>query len=294
MADWEHLRHFAALASGGSLSAAARVLGVEHATVARRISALEESLGLKLVDRRGRRLTLTAEGHRIAEIITRMETDAREIDRVADGVRSEPKGWVTISAPPAFAAAVLAEPLVALQRRHSGLRINIVGEIRSASLDRREADIAVRLSRPEEGDLSILKLGQIAFEPYANKAYLQQTAESDWCFIGYDAPLDRSAQHHALEEMAAGRRFALLASTLEIQLAAVRTGGGIAMLPDFLTRTEKGIVRVRPDAPPLLRDVWLVVHTDLKNAAPVRAVIDALRATSPRHIPGTIGDAGIK
>lgn len=292
MADWEHLRHFAALASSGSLSAAARMLGVEHATVARRISALEESLGLKLVDRRGRRLTLTMEGHRVAEIITRMESDALEIDRVADGARSEPKGWVTISAPPAFTAAVLVEPLVALQQRHPGLRINILGEIRSASLDRREADIAVRLSRPEEGDLSILKLGQIAFEPYASVTYLQQTAEPDWCFIGYDAPLDKSAQHHALEEMAAGRRFPLLASTLEIQLAAVRAGGGIAMLPDFLAGTEKAIIRVRPDAPPLLRDVWLVVHADLKNAAPVRAVIGALQASFARRAVDKTGNAG--
>jgi DNA-binding transcriptional LysR family regulator len=286
MMDWEHLRHFAALATSGSLSAAARMLGVEHATVARRISALEESLGLKLVDRRGRRLTLTVEGHRVAEIIGRMESDALEIGRVADGLRAEPKGWVTISAPPAFAAAVLAETLVALQRNHPGLRINLLGETRSASLNRREADIAVRLSRPEESDLSIFKLGHIAFEPYASAAYLQQVAEPDWCFIGYDAPLDTSAQHHALEEMAAGRRFNLLASTLEIQLAAVRAGGGIAMLPDFLVEAEKAIVRVWPHMTPLLRDVWLGVHTDLKNAVPVRAVISALQASFSRRPAG--------
>lgn len=223
-----------------------------------------------------------------------METDALEIDRIAGGVRSEPKGWVKISAPPAFAAAVLADPLVALQWRHPGLRIDIVGEIRNASLDRREADIAVRLSRPEDGDLSILKLGQIAFEPYASATYLQQTTESDWCFIGYDAPLDGTAQNHALEEMAAGRRFMFLASTLEIQLAAVRAGGGIAMLPDFLAETEKAIVRARPDASPLLRDVWLVVHADLKNAAPVRAVIGALQASFSRHAAGKVGNAGIR
>ncbi|WP_082496593.1 LysR family transcriptional regulator [Aminobacter sp. DSM 101952] len=283
--DWEHLQHFAALANSGSLSGAARLLGVEHATVARRVAALEKSLGLKLVDRRGRRITLTSEGHRIFNIVARMEVGALEIQRVAGGVQSEPKGQVTISVPPAFAAAVLMPHLVALQQRHSGLKLNIIGEIRNASLERREADIALRLSRPEQGDLTIVRLGQIEFEPYASATYLQETAESDWCFIGYGHLIDQAVQQHALESLAAGRRFTLLASTIELQLAAVRAGAGIAMLPSFLTGNEGGIIRIYPDINPVLRDVWLVVHTDLKDAAPIRAVIDALRSAFPSSRP---------
>src|SRR5262249_38816065 len=121
--NWDDLRHFAALATAGSLSAAARVLGVEHATVARRIATLEEVLGLALVDRRGRRWTLTVEGERIAAIAERMENNALAIRRAADGARSELIGMVTISAPSALAAEYLTAPLVALHAQHPGLMI---------------------------------------------------------------------------------------------------------------------------------------------------------------------------
>ena len=274
--DWENLRHFAALAATGSLSGAARQLGVEHATVARRISSLEAALGVKLVDRRGRRLILTADGDRIAAITERIELDAQAIGRVADGARSELKGKVTISAPPALAAAMLTVPLVELQKGNPGLTIHLVGEVRSVALERREADIAVRLSRPEDGDLTVMKLGEIVFHPYASAAYLAETPEAEWCFIGYDAPMDRSVQQLALEELAAGRRLAFQASTSEIQHAAVLAGAGIAMLPDFVVAAETSLVRVRQDSPPLVRDVWLVVHTDIKGAALIRTVVKAI------------------
>ncbi|PZO63918.1 MAG: LysR family transcriptional regulator [Paracoccus denitrificans] len=275
--DWENLRHFAALAATGSLSGAARQLGVEHATIARRIAALEAALGLKLVDRRGRRVTLTADGDRIAAITERIELDAQAIERVADGARSELTGKVTISAPPALAAAMLTAPLVELQKGNPGLTIRLVGEVRSVALERREADIAVRLSRPEDGDLTVMKLGEIVFHPYAGAAYLAETPEADWCFIGYDAPMNRSVQQCTLEEFAAGRRFAFETSTSEIQHAAVLAGAGIALLPDFLVAAETSLVRVPQGTPPLVRDVWLVVHTDMKGAALIRTVIKALK-----------------
>lgn len=107
MADWENLRYFAALAQAGTLSGAARQLHVEHATIARRIAALETELNLKLVDRRGRRLSLTVDGERIAALVEHMEKDAQAIDRAAESARSELTGDVTISAPPALAAAML-------------------------------------------------------------------------------------------------------------------------------------------------------------------------------------------
>jgi DNA-binding transcriptional LysR family regulator len=129
--DWEDLRHFAAFAASGSLSAAARRLGVEHATVARRIAALEMRLDLKLIDRRGRRLALTADGRRIAAVTDRMETDINAIDRIASGARSDLSGEVTISAPSAYAAAILATPLARLRKRHPDLRVRLLGEARS-------------------------------------------------------------------------------------------------------------------------------------------------------------------
>ncbi|MEA1650020.1 LysR family transcriptional regulator [Nitrospirillum sp. BR 11164] len=270
--DWEDLRHFAALATGGTLSAAARALGVEHATVARRVAALEQALGLKLVDRRGRRLALTAEGERIAAVADRMARDARTVRRLADGARSDIAGTVTISAPPALAVLLLAPVLATLRRRHPALTLTLLGEVRSASLERREADIAVRMSRPTEGDLTARKLAPLPFHLYATPAYLAATAPGNWAFIGSAAPLDRSPQQQVLEGLAAGRPTVFQGNTVEIQQAAAASGMGVALLPDFMAADDPRLAAV-PGPPVLSRDMWLVVHSDMKASAPIRATL---------------------
>lgn len=276
--NWDDLRHFSALASAGSLSAASRLLGVEHATVARRVTSLEEHLGVQLIDRRARRWKLTNEGERIAAIADRMETEVQAVRRAADGARSELSGTVTISAPPALTLAFLTAPLVDLQTRHPGLTIKIIGEARTASLDRGEADIAIRLSRPEGGDLMITKLGQMDFRLYASPDYLASTKDEAWRFIGYGGPAASAPQQAAIEQFAGARPFAFCASSLEIQQAAARCGGGITALPDFMARSDVGLALVAPEVL-VSRDIWFVVHNDLRRSGPVKAILDALRAT---------------
>lgn len=275
--DWTDLNHFAVLARAGSLSAAARRLGVEHATVARRVTALESSLGVALVDRRGRRWKLTPDGERIAAIADRMESEAQAVKRAAGGARADLAGLVRVSAPPALALAHLAKPLVALQRRHPALSIRLTGESRTASLDRGEAELAVRLSRPDRGDLTMVKLGQMAFGLYAGAGYLARTAEASRCFVGYDGGDGRTPQQAALESYAKGRRFSFHANSLEIQHALVAAGAGIAALPEFMARTDRKLVPVAPRQKPIMRDIWLVVHSDLRRAAPVRAVMQCIQ-----------------
>lgn len=275
--NWDDLRHFSALACAGSLSAAARSLGVEHATVARRIASLEEHLGVPLVDRRGRRWTLTPDGERIAAIADRMDREARAVQRTADGVRHDLCGTVTVSAPPALAVAVLTLPLVDLQKSHRGLTIKIIGEARLASLDHSEADIAVRLSRPEDGDLTITKLGKMGFRLYASPEYLAVTNEENWRFIGSDGPLARAPQQTAIEDFAEGRPFSFYGNSLEIQQAAARAGAGIATLPDFMGMSDTGLVSVPPNKPLIDRDIWLIVHSDLTRSAAVRAISQRLK-----------------
>ncbi|MFA6266184.1 MAG: LysR family transcriptional regulator [Pseudolabrys sp.] len=284
MTDWEDLRHFAALAQCGSWSAAARLLRVEHATVARRVAALERDLKLKLVDRRGRRLELTVAGQQMVPLVERIQRATEIIDRAAVGARAGVEGVVTLSAPPTLAAAILVQPMVALSARHPGLRIQIVGETRRASLDRREADIAIRLSRPTEGDLTVVKLGEIVFRLYASPAYLAATQPADWKFIGYDKDMEAAAHQAALLRYMAGRPFALRVSTADIQLAAARIGGGIVMLPDFMAADDDQLVLAAPNEPSIIQGVWLLVHTDMKNAAPIRVVAQELREHVTRRL----------
>lgn len=281
MFDWENLRYFAALARSGTLLGAARLLGVEHATVARRVAGLEAQMGVKLVDRRGRRILLTAEGERVARLADRMSEDALAIERVRLAAGAPLAGDVRISAPPAFAAARLVEPLVRLRQKHPDINVIIVGETRYASLDRREADIAVRMTRPEQGDLTVTKLLEVTFGFYASPAYLACAPEEDWSFIAYDETMTTSPQHQRLLAVANGRRVTVRASTLEFQVATARAGGGVAFFPSFMLAGVDDLVEVIREPVPLKREVWLVVHSDIRNVPIIRAVMDALKGLEP-------------
>jgi DNA-binding transcriptional LysR family regulator len=276
MPDWENLKSFAALARSRTLSGAARLLAVEHATVARRIAALEEDLGLRLVDRRGRQLFLTSAGKRIADLVGQMDAQAQAIERAANGERTDIAGQVTVSATPALATTMLAEPIVTLRRSHPGLSIRILSETRYSSLNHREADIAVRLSRPTEGDFTASKVGVVTFHLYGSRAYLETTTASDWTFIGYDETLEGAPQQVAVRRLAVDKPLALRSNAVELQLALVRAGGGVAALPDFIAAGDPVLSRARRDEI-AKREVWLVFHTDLKSSAPVRTVATCLR-----------------
>lgn len=273
--DWDNLRYFAALAAGGSLSAAARVLDVEHATVARRIAALEAELDLKLVDRRARRLTLTPDGERIAAIAARMEQETQAARRTASGARATLSGTVTISAPPALAAALLAPPLVALRDKHPSLAIHLHGELRDASLDRREADIALRLSRPTAGDLTIRKIAEMVFRFYAAPNYLKAAKRKERRYIGYNGAMQQSPLQRLVDRSGGSKPSGFASPMLEIHQALARAGAGIALLPDFMAANDKALVAVK-GTETLTRDLWLVTHTDMSRSAPIRVVTQAL------------------
>ncbi|MBR1217380.1 LysR family transcriptional regulator [Bradyrhizobium sp. U87765 SZCCT0131] len=276
MPDWEDLRHFAAFAREGTLSAAARALGVDHATVARRIVALEASTGLKLVDRRARTTTLTDDGRRIATAAAPMEEAAFAVGRAARAAQPGVDGEVTISAPPTFASAVIAPRLIQLRQRHPGIRIKLIGEKRRASLSRREADVALRLLRPVESGLFVRRLGSFGFSLYATPAYLKDTPPHAFAFIGYDATMADSPQEVWLRTIVGDREVVLRTNDLETQIAAARSGLGIAALPHYLGDGDACLQRHAVTQRPIRRDVWLLVHRDLRQVPAVRAVMTFL------------------
>ncbi|MGO4193991.1 LysR family transcriptional regulator [Rhizobium sp. YAF28] len=275
--DWDDLRHFLALAQAGTLLGAARQIGVEHATISRRVTALEKGLGRKLVDRRGRRIILTGDGEQIARHAALVAQQMAAIEQLGRASATETRGHVRISAPPALSSVLLAKPVAAIRREHPGVEITLVGEKRLASLNRREADIAVRMSRPEDGDYAITKLGEMDFHLYASKAYLETVPEAQWTFIGYDEGMNASPQQLRLFELAAGRPIAIRSSVLEFQAAAARLGGGVVLLPDFAVSGTDGLQRIE-DEDPLTREVWLVVHAEIKDVPAVRVVMEALKS----------------
>lgn len=273
MFDWQDLRHFAALAREHTLSAAARGLKVDHATVARRIAALEASLGLKLVDRRPRSYVLTADGERIAALAARMEEASFAVSRAVRAVQPGLARVVSISAPPLLASTLIAPRLAELRKTHPDIHVRLIGEKRSASLSRREADLAVRLSRPTEKRLVVRKIGAIPFVLYAAPDYLAAHEPESFEFIGYDESLDDVPQQRWLKAAASGRAIVLRTNDIDSQRAAARAGVGIAALPRYLGHADPGLVPLDVRMKSVSRDVWLVVHGDLSRAPPVQAVI---------------------
>jgi DNA-binding transcriptional LysR family regulator len=276
MIDWENLRHFVVLAREGTLSATARVLGVDHATVARRVAALEAETGLKLVDRRARTYQLTDDGRRIAATAMPMEEAAFAVGRAVQAAKPGLRGEISISAPPSLTNTLIAPRLFALRHQHPGIQIKLIGEKRTASLNRREADVALRLSRPREPGLIARKIGSFGFSLYGASTYLQQTPRHALAFIAYDDSMDDAPQQQWLKAAAAGNEIVLRTSDLENQAAAARTGVGLAVLPHFLGDHDARLTRYEIAPAPPSREVWLVVHRDLRRVPLVRAVMQFL------------------
>lgn len=276
--DWEDLRHFVVLARTGSLSRAARELAVDHSTVARRVAALETALAVRLVDRLPRAYALTEDGRRVAAIGEKLEAEAHAVMRAAGAADPAPAGSVRVSAPPVFASVVLAPRLGALRRAHPAIVLELVGESRSADLDRREADIALRLTPPRGDGLVTRKLGELTYGLYAAPTYAAACPPADYAFVAYDDSLDRVPQQVWLHAVAAGRPLVFRANDVASLAAAARAGVGVAVLPDFLGAGDPALVRLRPPTPPPVRPLWLVVHDDLRRAGRVRATMDFLAA----------------
>lgn len=274
--DWEDLHHFLALAQAGTLSEAARGLRVDHTTVARRVAALEAALGLRLIERLPRRVTLTPEGRRIAQLGGAMEDGAFAILRAATSLDQTISGSVRLSGPPNFASVVIAPRLPVLRARHPGIVVDLIGDQRNADLDRREADIALRLSRPGGDGLVGRRIGDMRFGLYAAPFYVAARAEAEWEIVAHDDHPVALPQQRWLNAWAEGRPIVVRANDTASLAAAARAGLGVALLPDFLGNGDPGLVRVPCADPPPCREIWMVVHDDLRRTPRIRAVMDFL------------------
>lgn len=274
MMDWENLRHFLAVARIGTLSGAARALQVDHATVGRRLAALESELQVNLVDRLPRACRLTPLGQQVFQQVQAMEEGAYAIERLLQVARAPLDGKVALSAPPILVAQLLAAHLPEFGRRHPGLQLAISAQGQQVSLARREADVALRLVRPEDPSYVVRRIGRMHFGLYASGNYLHLHRPAEWEFIAFDAQLEEMPQQQWLLALATGRRVVCKLNDISGHLAVARAGAGVAGLPCFLGDADPGLQRLEPDCKPFFRDIWLLVHRDLRRSAPVRAVMD--------------------
>jgi DNA-binding transcriptional LysR family regulator len=274
MVDWEDIRHFLAVAQSGTLSAAARSLKVDHATVSRRLAALEAALDVRLVDRLPRSCRLTAIGREVFERAMNMEAGAHGIARLANAAHAPLVGRVTLSAPPVLVAHLLAEHLARFRADYPHIRLSLSAQGQQVSLSRREADVAVRLVQPDEAGSVTRKVGTMAFGLYAHRTYTHLAAPERWQFIAFDQSFAHMPQQSWLLGIAGDRPVACELNHISEHLIAVRAGVGVAGLPCFLGDRDRDLVRLHDDVPPFARDIWIVVHRDLRKTPAVRAVMD--------------------
>lgn len=270
--DWRDFHILAILSSEGSLAGAARALGVNHATISRRIASLEADVGEPLVRRLARATPLTEKGRLLASIATEMLASAQRIERLVQATGSSLSGTVRLTAPPVFVSETLIPTLTAFRRLHPHLRLILSSDAQIASLDAGQADLAVRLVPPTGRQNIVRRLGDITYGLFASADHAARPSE-DWQFIGFDGGLARTPQQAWLQDYAAGRPFSVLTGDLYGQRAAAEAGLGVALLPEGTATFVANLVRVSNDKPPP-RSAWMVVHADLRTSSAVRAVAE--------------------
>lgn len=287
--DWQDLHYFCVLARLGSLSAAARELGVDHATVGRRVAALEKSLSLRLLDRLPRRALLTPQGRVIASLAADMEVAAGSIGRRAREIGGAAE--VRVSAPPALAARLIAPHVGDFHVAHPDITLVLSGASGPAALDQGEADVALRMSPPGDPDLVARKVGTVRFGLYGAASMMDQDPDH-WAFVGYDPALDHVTSQRWLRTLLAGRPLVFQASDLFAQQEAARAGLGAVVLPTIIGDADSGLVRLPVPLAPPTRDLWLAVYPDLRKSVSVAEVMDFIVGVVGRTCPlHPVGDA---
>ncbi|MDZ5699389.1 LysR family transcriptional regulator [Chelativorans sp. M5D2P16] len=276
--NWDDVRIFLSVARTGQILGGARRLGLNHATVSRRIAALEAAIGAKLIRRTTVGSELTEAGERLLPVAERMEADMISARAEIAGETEEISGTVRIGAPDGFGVAFLAPRLGGLAERHPGLAIQLVPVPRSFSLSRREADIAITVDRPTEGRLVAGKLVDYTLGLYASKGYaaahgLPERAEalSHHRLVGYVPDLVISPTLDYAAEVSETWKAAFAVSSAMGQVEAVRSGAGIGILHTFIARRHPDLVAV-PFARPIRRSYWLVYHESMRPTRSIQAV----------------------
>ncbi len=283
---WDDYRFVLAVHRAGTVSAASRRLGVDHATVIRRIDRLERRLGEKLFHRRASGYTATQAGLALVATADAVESAIIHGEAAVGRAASGLVGTVRIGAPDGFGSSFLAPRLTPLIERHPDLDIELVATARLFSLSKREADIAIGLSLPPEGRIVGRKLTDYALKLYAAPAYLAGRppirARRDLQghrFIGYIDELLYSPELDYLHQVAPGASARLRSANLTAQLQATVAGLGLAVLPCFMAAWRPDLICVLPNEVTLIRSFWLMMHADSRDLARIRAVAEHIYAT---------------
>ena len=283
--NWDELRTFVEVARDGSLSGAARRLGLSQPTVGRHIDALEAVLGSALFARSPRGLTPTPAALAMAPHAEAMAAAAAALARTASGEAAADRGVVRVTASHVVGCEVLPPILAVCRAEHPGIAIEFAITNRNEDLARRDADVAVRMVRPTQSGLIARRIGVSRIRLFAHRDYLARFGEprsladlKNHCLIGFDR--DNSSFRGAGEfaQRLTREDFVFRCDNDLAQLAALRAGIGICGCQENIARRTPDLVAVLPNAIQYALEVWLVMHEDSKTTRRVRLVFDRLAA----------------
>ncbi|MEM8571493.1 MAG: LysR family transcriptional regulator [Pseudomonadota bacterium] len=278
---WDDLRAFLAVARAGSLSGAVAQLSIGIATVSRRIERLESALGQPVFTRHQSGYRLTDEGAALVERAEEMEAAAQAI---TSGFRQDApvSGVVRLATAENLANALIVPALGRLRETYPNLSLEILTDVTTVNLHRRDADIALRMVKPDRGNVTLQRLGPLGFGLYGSTGYLsRRVAASDAssyetdAFIGWTEAYTALPAAQWIERVLQGRPAALTTTSLASQMVACAHGLGLAVLPHFLARPQ-GLVCLDGDLG-VDQTIWLVTHSDLAQSRRVGVVADFLR-----------------
>jgi DNA-binding transcriptional LysR family regulator len=283
--NWSLIPSFLAALEHGSLLGAARATGLSQPTLGRHIAELEQQLNVVLFERTGRGLQATPNALALAEAAQTMQTGAAHFSRMASDSATGLQGLVRLSASQPVACFLLPPILARMRQALPDITVALVVSNDVSNLLRRDADIALRMLRPEQSSLIAKRIGQISIQACAHIDYLgrQGTPQQAADLIGHDliggdhnSDIDMGfeAQGFAVKDL----RFALRSDDLIAQWAAVKAGLGVGFMADYLLRAEPSVQALLPTLQLPQFPMWLTVHRELQTSARIRAVYDFLAA----------------
>lgn len=284
--DWNHLRFFLVLSRAKTLTSAARLIGVEHSTVARRIQSLEQALGTQLFKREATGYELTLEGCALVPRVEQMEKAFMQIEKPQHALH----GHVRIGTPEGIGTAFLARILAAFSAQYPQLSIDLIPVPKMIKLSHREADIVISIDRPKSGPYIITRLSDYSLKLYASSHYLAQnpairTLEDlpQHRFVNYIDDLIYSPQLYCLERLPLQLNANFRSSSILAQQIAVSAGAGLAILPKFLAEDKPELEQVLPDQVSFTHTFWMLTFVDMHQEARIKLVWDFLRQQAELH-----------
>ena len=281
--DWNKARAFLVTAEEGSLSAAARALGMTQPTLGRQVDGLEKELGIVLFERVGRGLTLTPVGLELLDHVREMGDAAGRMSLAALGQSQALEGTICISASETYAAVLLPPIIAKLREIEPGIKVEIVVSNRASDLRRREADIAIRNFRPTEPDLIAKKICDADAILYATPDYLKKIGSptkpehlrhAEFVNLDPGGMMLKALNHIGLDLTEAN--FPLLTESYLVMWELVRQGTAIGILDAHIGDADPDVCRVLPNLPPIVFPIWLAAHRELTTNRRIRLVYDFL------------------